>query len=222
MASPDQSSPVPVPRGTPVLGPVAFETVGDITVQPLQGRVYHKRRPSNDERDRLSEVLLGLEAIYGIAVGSPYVTTPLFADGLADPAGIDVLGESVDEALWIALLAATPEAVPAARRAFEQEPVILNSGVVPRLVLPDPDPAGPPPAPLPRLWEWEITSARPTASSRSIVTIPTASPGRACNGCYCRPPRTSACRPTTSTPMSGPASATGRRAWTIPTLRRGS
>ncbi|MGH6919411.1 MAG: putative baseplate assembly protein, partial [Geminicoccaceae bacterium] len=29
MASPDQSNPVPVPRGTPVVGPVAFETVGD-------------------------------------------------------------------------------------------------------------------------------------------------------------------------------------------------
>src|SRR5918996_2859011 len=122
-ANPDQVGPVPVPRGTPVVGPVAFETIGDVTVQPLQGRVYHKRRPSDDERDRLSEVLLGLEAIYGITVGSPYVTTPLFANGLADPAGIDVLGESVDEAVWIALLAATPEAVPAARRAFEQAPV---------------------------------------------------------------------------------------------------
>ena len=164
MANPDQTNPVPVPRGTPVVGPVAFETVGDITVQPLEGRVYHKRRPSDDERDRLSEVLLGLEAIYGITVGSPYVTTPLFAAGLADAGGIDVLGESVDEAVWIALLAATPAAVPAARRAFEQEPVILNVGIVPRLVVPDPDPGGPPPAPLPRLWEWEITSARPTAS----------------------------------------------------------
>jgi Baseplate J-like protein len=164
MASPDQTDAVPVPRGTPVAGPVTFETIGDITVQPLQGRVYHKRRPSDDERDRLSEVLIGLEAIYGITVGSPYITTPLFANGLADPAGIDVFGESVDEALWIALLAATPEAVPAARRAFEQEPVLLNIGIVPRLVVPDPDPAGPPPAELPRLWQWEITSARPTAS----------------------------------------------------------
>ena len=42
--------------------------------------------------------------------------------------------------------------------------MILNVGIVPRLVVPDPDPGGPPPAPLPRLWEWEITSARPTAS----------------------------------------------------------
>ncbi|MEM7026561.1 MAG: putative baseplate assembly protein, partial [Pseudomonadota bacterium] len=164
MASPDQSKAIAVPRGTPVTGPVPFETIGDIAVQPLEGRVYYKRRPSDDERDRLSEVLLGLEAIYGIAVGSPYVTTPLFGDGLADPAGVDVLARSVDEAVWVALLAASPEALPAARRALEQEPVLLNIGIAPRLSVPDPDPDTPDPAPRPQLWTWEITSAHPTPS----------------------------------------------------------
>ena len=150
-----------MPVGTQVAGPALFETTGPILVQPFEGRVFIKRRPSAAERTRLSAVIAGLESIYGIAASEPYVTTALFADGKAVPAGVDPLADSVDRTIWIALLAtgANPADIATARQALETQPAMLNIGVIPRLVLPDLDPTAPTVA-RPDLFEWAATGKR--------------------------------------------------------------
>lgn len=160
-ANPAAAAPEFVPVGTPVAGPAEFETTGPITVQPFEGRVYIKRRPDAEERRRLEPVLASLESIYRIQAADPYITTPLFADGQALPQGVDPLADSVDATLWVALLAPGPRPADRERAlaAFERQPALLNVGVVPRLLLPDPDPAAPPPA-LPELFDWAITGKR--------------------------------------------------------------
>jgi hypothetical protein len=160
-ASPKGAAATPVPPGTPLTGPVGFETTGPILVQPFEGRVHVKRRPSEAERGRLSGVIAGLESIYGVSASDPYITTALFAGGKAVPEGTDPVADSIDGTIWIALLATgpAPEDIATARQALAGQPAMLNIGVVPRLVLPDPDPAAPAVLP-PDLFEWSITAKR--------------------------------------------------------------
>lgn len=154
----------PVPVGTLVPGPVPFETTGDITVQPLEGRVFIKRRPSEAERAATAPLLQDLQQLYGITGAAPYVTTPLFADARLDPAGIDPLAQSVDRAVWVALLAPDAAGRDAAREALVT-PSLLNVGAVPRLVLPDPEAPQPD---LADLWIWEATT-RPLRAGEPVA-----------------------------------------------------
>jgi hypothetical protein len=150
--------PVPVPLGSPVTGPLTFETTGPVTVRPVEGRVYVKRRPSDEERAGFGTLIEDLEALYGVR-GEPYVTTPLFTDNRAEPAGVDPLAMSVDRTLWLALLAPTAAVLEAARAALEGEPALLNIGVVPPPGPTDPDAPLPD---LPDLWRWEASTAPAT------------------------------------------------------------
>ena len=80
-ADPATARAVPVPVGTPVDGPVPFETTATITAQPFEGRAFIKRKASDGERAATAPLLQDLAILYGIAAGEPYVTTPLFANG---------------------------------------------------------------------------------------------------------------------------------------------
>jgi predicted phage baseplate assembly protein len=164
-ADPARPAAVPVPIGSPLDGPVPFETTGDITAQPFEGRVYVKRRTNDRERLATAGLLQDLAVLYGIAAGEPYVTTPLFADGRHDPAGPDPLALSVDQALWLAILAPAAEARAAALAALDERPALLNIGYVPRLAPADPDA---PPPDLPDLWLWEAT-IRPRRSDDPLA-----------------------------------------------------
>jgi predicted phage baseplate assembly protein len=154
-ADPARPAAVPVPIGTPLDGPVPFETTGDITAQPFESRIYVKRRASERERAATVGLMQDLALLYGIALGEPYVTTPLFADGRADAAGLDPLALAVDQALWLAILAPAAEAREAALAALDDRPALLNIGFVPRLAPVDPEA---PPPDLPDLWLWEATT----------------------------------------------------------------
>lgn len=154
-----------VPLHTPVKGTVGFETCGEITVLPLLGQVYVRRRPSARERQDLSEVIRGLQTVYNVKGGEPYVTTPLFADGLGVREGYEIARSTVDQCLWIALLAPKAEktVIEGVRRSLtrDQEGArILNVGVAPQLKLPRFDSEiGRVPSAR-QLWLWEITSGR--------------------------------------------------------------
>lgn len=132
-----------------VKGPVPFETLGESTVLPISAEAYVKRAIDSRTTVRMGEVLQGLAKIHRLQ-GAPrgYATTPLFDGGRAQPDGVDVFEDSVDRALWIALLA--PQASQPAQQAQLNEdarkalgggdsgaPCLLSVGVVPALALPE-------------------------------------------------------------------------------------
>lgn len=116
--------------------PVPFETLHAVTVLPVSGQCFLKRRLDVAEGAQLAGLLPDLQRLYALS-GQPtgYVTTPLFADGKAVPAGRDVIAESVDGCLWIALLAADPARLDAVHATLGAGPDnrrrILNVGVAP-------------------------------------------------------------------------------------------
>lgn len=137
---PAQARPVFVAPGTKASGAVPFEVLTPATVQPLEGQVYIKRRLQEDEREALAEVLASLSEVYQVADLDPYQPERLFGPGdLAKPDGLDPFADSIDQTLWIALLAldATPQAMAAARAALDEDAPVLNIGVIPRLTLPE-------------------------------------------------------------------------------------
>lgn len=128
--------------GATVKGPVNFETLSEITVLPVTGEAYYKRPLTTAENTKLAEVVHGLQQIYqlqGRAV--PYVTTPVFPKGVADPNGFDVIHSCVDKCLWFALLAPKKEAGAAIRETLGQNrkggPQLLNVGLAPTIRVAD-------------------------------------------------------------------------------------
>jgi len=122
-------------------GPVSFETLSEITVLPVTGECYYKRALSSKERGDLSDVIEGLRQFHKIS-GSvdAYVSTPLFVDGMASRAGIDLVKETADRSLWIALLAADAADVASVKSALAGDGSgrrILNVGIAPSILLPE-------------------------------------------------------------------------------------
>ena len=96
-------------------GPVDFETLSELTVLPLSAEVYVKRPLTRDEGRDLNAVLAGLRQVYRLnqrSVG--YVTTPVFPEGAAELAGVDLGRGTVDRSLWLGSLHEAPLASLAA------------------------------------------------------------------------------------------------------------
>ncbi len=128
--------------------PLPFETLQEVSIAPVTGEVYIKCRVTLRSHPELAETIAQLSQLYGARALDTYETTPLFADGLAVPQGVDVAAETVDRCLWIALLAPKPARGenPAALRDRARAqlarddhgaPRLLNVGVLPALVVPD-------------------------------------------------------------------------------------
>jgi hypothetical protein len=123
-------------------GPVPFETQGELTVLPVTAQGFYKRTltaaeaaPFNDELEA------ALIQVYGVAAtkATPYMTTPVFAEGHPDP--FDLMAQAIDHCLWLALLAPLPELVDDVRdrlgRTDDGQSPLLNVGVVPLIEMPD-------------------------------------------------------------------------------------
>jgi Baseplate J-like protein len=123
-------------------GPATFETTAEVTVLPVSVAAYVKRPLTDREQSSdLADVVDGLQQVYGLAgSATPYVTTAVFAQGAADPSGVDLPTAAVDSTLWLALLAAKPELVDAARRALGADAngaaQVISIGVSPTLTPP--------------------------------------------------------------------------------------
>lgn len=152
------------PRAT-LKAAMPFETLAETTVLPITGEAYIKRRLADSEQAKRSELMQGLARIHRLSGAlKAYETTPVFAQGLAAPDGVDVFAQSADRALWIALLAPKapkPEQQPTVNDAAKAAlggggtglPSLLSVGVVPALTMPAPLEQVSAPTPVPVMWE---------------------------------------------------------------------
>ena len=161
--APDPSSTdvVTMVMNATVTGPPQFETLGEVQVLPVTGRGYVKAPLTNDQKAAAAPLLTGLKSLYSLpAMPSGYMTTPVFAGGRADPNGVDVIAGTVDQCLWLALVAGKKENLAATRAALggAKGQTILNLGFVPSLPLSDPLAGAGTLAPVPTTWQISGTA----------------------------------------------------------------
>lgn len=151
----DAPAAVPLRALAALKGPVPFETRQEITVLPVEGAAYHKRALSETEQEEMAPLVDALRELYGLGEDEhpvAYVTTPVFPGGVPDPAGFDLVQQTVDQSLWIALLA--PETVaPAEVRGILGGAQVLNVGVAPAVEVPGVDERIGRTAGTPVVWE---------------------------------------------------------------------
>lgn len=159
--------PVSVPVYTTLKGPVDFETCGEIQVLPLNGQIYAKRIPTAAELKALQNVVLGLESVYNIKSSKPYIATPVFENNQSQPSGFDFVADTVDESVWIALLAAKKDDLFAIRSGLSRAnggTKLLNIGITPQLQVPDLSEKIGKRVGSDQVWRWEITTSRLTSA----------------------------------------------------------
>ena len=153
--------------------PVPFETLQEVSIAPVSGEVYTKRRVNEQTHPELGETIAQLGQLYGARALDTYETTPLFANGLAVPQGIDIVADTVDRCIWIALLA--PKAArgedPVALRERSRDllardasgaPRLINVGVLPALTVPDEQRSIGAREQIDASWEISVGGARAT------------------------------------------------------------
>lgn len=136
--------PVTLRSGARVDGPPTFETRTELTVLPIEGRVYAKQLLGEDQARELAGVVNDLMDLYRALrpdqrgdrqAAVAYTTREVFPQGAPSRSGFDLITDTADHALWIALLAPTPALVASttaglvagdAGRAYT-----LNLGIVP-------------------------------------------------------------------------------------------
>jgi predicted phage baseplate assembly protein len=147
-------------------GTVPFEARDEMTVLPVTGVAHYKRKAAASDLPTTLEVALSEFHANGGPI-STYFTTPLFADAAVPAEGVDVVADSADGSLWIALLA--PRAPSVSEQAATNASVrvalggrILNVGFVPALPSTDPLEPATARARVPHLWEMTVdTTAAP-------------------------------------------------------------
>jgi hypothetical protein len=148
-----------------------FETTSEVTVLPVTAEAYCKRPLSDSEQGDLNGVIQGLKQLYQVSNPVPYVTTPVFPTGVPDATGFDLVKGSVDDCLWLALLAPKPELVDAVRTTLGKNVngglQVLNVGVAPSLAVPALFEDIGTRAPIPHVWE--LTSVGPGGNSTYLA-----------------------------------------------------
>lgn len=159
-----------------VKGPVDFETRSELTVLPVTAEAYAKRPLTDQETVDLADVVEGLRQVYRLDDRPvPYVTTPVFPGGAAAADGFDIVQSSVDQSLWLAILAAKPEpeAIAAVRKTLggtaSQRQQLLNVGVAPSINVPALLEDIGPRARIPHVWE--LSTGREIAGEPEYLTL---------------------------------------------------
>jgi len=128
-----------------ITGASKFETLSEITVLPVSASVYYKRKLDDSELDEMGDLILGLSEVYNLdKKAAPYATTPLFVEGQSQPSGFDIIEQTLDKSLWIALFAQDKDNVETVRKTLggknsidsEFQQRILNIGVMPAIEIP--------------------------------------------------------------------------------------
>lgn len=159
------TKPVYVPPYIGVQGPVDFETIDEITVLPVSGKVFAKRRPTEEEEIVFTPIKEDLENIYDIERSEPYITTPLFHDLRTDPNGFDFARDTIDQVIWIALLAADDDdnLIDQVIKEFDPDEYgarVINIGIEPRITIPEFAENVHQSINMKELWQWEMPSSR--------------------------------------------------------------
>lgn len=138
--------PVTLRSGARIDGPPTFETRSELTVLPIEGRVYAKQLLSEDDAKQLAGVVGDLMDLFralrpdaqsGNQAPVGYTTREVFPQGAPARSGFDLVADTADKALWIALLAPTPALVASTRAGLiagaSGRPFTLGLGIVPAL-----------------------------------------------------------------------------------------
>jgi len=184
------TSPVKLSRYTEIHGAVNYETTKEVTVLPIVGRVYAKRKPTEAESQSLSVIQSELDIVYNINIGNSirqdekayksnaYVTTPLFNELPLSPDGFDFARDTVDRSIWIALLGVTDDParlnqVKMAFKADQNGAQILNIGIEPRITVPEFAENIHRKLHMNDLWQWEMPSNRDSISDNYLTPYQT-------------------------------------------------
>lgn len=143
-SNPDQRESAVLPMLSRITQPMPFETLAEVEVMPVEAQCFVKRNPLPDEQGQLARLLPDLQDLFaadGAVTG--YVTTPVFGDPAAAGGGsVELMGDTVDGCLWMALMAAdpAPATLAAVRDALgggaDNRAAALNIGVAPQLAVP--------------------------------------------------------------------------------------
>ena len=153
---PSATTAVTLATGASVSGPPNFETLSELDVLPVTAQVYIKVPLTPDEITSNQALLAGMQSLYNLAsVPSGYHTTPVFAGNVADPNGVDLFNGTIDQCLWIALVAPKPanRANILANLGGKNGQRILSLGFAPALALSDPFADVPPQTAVPVTWQ---------------------------------------------------------------------
>lgn len=174
-AAPKDLAVAQVSARTLVTGPVEFETLEAAQAVPLTGAVYVKRLPTAQESGTVEGIQASLQAVYDLESSAPYVTTPLFVQGISRREGFDIARETLDQCAWIALLA--PEA-PDDKQVFREQvfaragnqPILLNIGFAPQSEAPLETQSVDAPKPRAENWVWQMPTGKERADGLPVYT----------------------------------------------------
>jgi hypothetical protein len=161
-SNPSTSTAVTLATGASLPGPPTFETLSELDVLPVTGQAYIKVPLTPAQQATAMPLLQGMQSLYNMAnVPSGYTTTPVFANNLADPNGVDVFAGTLDQCLWIALLAGKPANLSDIRNTLggKNGPRVLSLGFAPATAATDPLANFGPQAPIPALWQISGSTA---------------------------------------------------------------
>ena len=162
---------IDVAPGSVIEKPVPFRVETFATVFPLEGKAFTKRPLDEDEKTEYQAIASDLSRVYGIAgrtVG--YITTETFPQGTMNAAGYDMITNTVDRALWVALLAPSVKLLQQARKSLASEQSLaLNVGIALAYELPALSEDIGSRARIPSVWE--ISSGRTTGGEAEMVAL---------------------------------------------------
>lgn len=173
----DTPEAVTLRRYCTVKGPTPFETLAEVSVLPVTAACFYKRRPDDAELATLAPILGALPQVYDLGEQEPcyYVTTPVFVGGAALPGGLDIIRDTVDRSLWIALVARKPDpafldAVRNALGSADGMSRLIDVGFAPAIEMPEQRADVTKRLEVPHVWE--ITTGRnPTGADSDYITL---------------------------------------------------
>lgn len=161
-SDPSTTTAVTLASAASIPGPPKFETLTELDVLPITARAYIKAPLTPAQQQSAMPLLQGLQALYTMAtLPAGYATTPVFTNNSVDATGVDVYGGTIDQCLWIALMAGKPANLPAIRAELggKHGQRILSLGLAPAIAASDPFADAGPQAAVPVTWQISAFSS---------------------------------------------------------------
>jgi uncharacterized phage protein gp47/JayE len=171
------TAPIGIVAPAKLTGPVNFETLGDVDILPVTAQAYIKVPLTAAQQSQSLPLLTGLKQLYNLStIPAGYTTTPVFTNNLADLDGIDVVNDTTDSSLWLALLVGNAQNLSTVVNTIggQNGQQTLNIGFVPPLSVPAlyPVPSSYTPAGTPAAVQatWQMSQPPPAAGQPVAYT----------------------------------------------------